>query len=384
MRIGLYAHGGSGNHGCEAVARSTMRFHGKHEYTLFSECPDEDFRYGLGELASIVPSQNDLPRGLGQLAYYIRMMIAKNDNAYWSMRYRDFSKKIKGLDLALAIGGDNYCYNGFLERFAVLNRIMVSEGIPIILWGCSIDRDRISPALIEDLKLYRLIIARESITYSILQDAGFLNVKLMPDTAFLMEGIDTRLPEGFIPDNMVGLNISPLIIRKEKAPETILLNCRKLIEYILSETDMGVALIPHVVWNGNDDREPLHKLYNEYVSSGRIVMVNDADAPTLKGIIQKCRFMIAARTHASIAAYSTGVPTIVLGYSVKSKGIAMDLFGTYENYVLSIEELNNGDELREAFKWMLDHEMSIRDEYVARLDSYMDGFANPILDERVF
>ena len=70
----------------------------------------------------------------------------------------------------------------------------------------------------------------------------------------------------------------------------------------------------------------------------------------LKGYIARCRFFIGARTHSTIAAYSSGVPTLVLGYSVKSKGIAKDLFGTYENYVLTVQQLKEYSELGRAFK----------------------------------
>ena len=380
MRIGLYAHGGSGNHGCEALARSTIRFLGEHEYTLFSECPEEDYRYGLGELASIVPSQNDMPRGLGKLAYDIRMKIALNDSVYWRMRYRDFTKKIKGLDLAIAIGGDNYCYSGFPERFSILNRKMVRNGIPLILWGCSIDRERISPAILEDLKCYRLIVARESITFDALKESGLGNVQLMPDTAFLLDEKDIALPEGFMPNNMVGLNVSPLIIRKEIVPGILMQNCRRLIDSILENTNMGVLLIPHVVWKGNDDREPLQQLYDEYHSSGRVLMMEDFDVRIIKGVIRRCRFLVAARTHASIAGYSTGVPTLVLGYSVKSKGIALDLFGTADHYVLPIDALQQENDLTKSFEWMLDHEDAIRNYYDSKLGDYLSGLKTVELD----
>ncbi len=51
------------------------------------------------------------------------------------------------------------------------------------------------------------------------------------------------------------------------------------------------------------------------------------------------------RTHATIAAYSTGVPTLVVGYSVKARGIARDLFGTEDGYVLPVQQLKESDEL---------------------------------------
>ena len=51
---------------------------------------------------------------------------------------------------------------------------------------------------------------------------------------------------------------------------------------------------------------------------------------------------IGARTHATIAAYSSCVPTLVVGYSIKARGIAKDLFGTDEGYVLPVQALAKG------------------------------------------
>ena len=55
----------------------------------------------------------------------------------------------------------------------------------------------------------------------------------------------------------------------------------------------------------------------------------------LKGFIARCRFFVGARTHATIAAYSSCIPTFSVGYSIKAKGIAQDIFGTYKNYVFT-------------------------------------------------
>ena len=383
MRIGLYAHGGSGNHGCEALVRSTVHFLGEHDYSLFSERPEEDFLYGLDKLAQIVPSQTDLPKGIGRFAYAVHMKLKQDDRVYWHRRYRDFGKKVKDLDLALAIGGDNYCYRGFTERFSILNRTLAKRNVPLVLWGCSIDKDRINPAMLEDLRLYRFIVARESLTYHALKEVGVDRVVFMPDTAFLLDAVETPLPTGFVPGNMVGLNISPLVIRQEPGPGSVLRNCRELINYILNETEMGVALIPHVTWRNNDDREPLSRLYEEYASSGRIVLIGDADAPTLKGIIRRCRFIVASRTHATIAGYSTGVPTLAIGYSVKSRGIATDLFGTADHYVLPIEEMKEEDVLTKAFQWLLAHEEKIHSLYDSRLDAYLSLLDKSILNGRI-
>ena len=98
----------------------------------------------------------------------------------------------------------------------------------------------------------------------------------------------------------------------------------------------------------------------------------------LKGYIKRCRFFVGARTHSTIAAYSTGVPTLVTGYSVKARGIARDLFGSEQSFVLPVQELDRPEELSQAFFWITEHEKQIREQlaqatadYPARLRAAM-------------
>lgn len=136
---------------------------------------------------------------------------------------------------------------------------------------------------------------------------------------------------------------------------------------------MQLALIPHVVSTNNDDRKPLQILFNKFKDTGRICMITDHNAEELKGYIARCRFMIAARTHASIAAYSQQVPTLVVGYSVKAKGIATDIFGTDRNYVIPVQELTNPNKLKDAFILLMAQEKYIK--------NYMNSFI-PEYNER--
>ena len=170
---------------------------------------------------------------------------------------------------------------------------------------------------------------------------------------------------------MVGINLSPMIMEKESLTGMAMENYQKLIEYILEKTDMGVALIPHVVWDFSDDRIPLRELYRKYQRTGRVVMIEDHNCMELKGIISRCRFFIGARTHATIAAYSTGVPTLVVGYSVKARGIARDLFGTEEGYVLPVQQLKESDELTRAFIKLYEKRESIQTHLKTILPAYI-------------
>ena len=92
----------------------------------------------------------------------------------------------------------------------------------------------------------------------------------------------------------------------------------------------------------------------------------------LKYIISKTKILITARTHASIAGYSTCVPTLVLGYSVKSKGIAKDLFGKYKNYVVPVQEIKEKDELLEAYQYIEKNYKEIKDNLKQIMPDYKE------------
>lgn len=183
---------------------------------------------------------------------------------------------------------------------------------------------------------------------------------MVPDPAFTLRYDKSNLPLAYRQRNIIGINISPMVQGQESISGITLKNYQKLIDYIINTTDMEVLLIPHVIWRENDDRVPLRKIYDVYKECTRVQMIEDQDCTKLKEIISCCRFFIGARTHATIAAYSTGVPTIVVGYSVKAKGIAIDLFGTDKNFVLPVQSISNPDELLEAFKWLAAHEVEIK------------------------
>jgi polysaccharide pyruvyl transferase WcaK-like protein len=92
----------------------------------------------------------------------------------------------------------------------------------------------------------------------------------------------------------------------------------------------------------------------------------------LKGFISRCRFFVGARTHATIAAYSTCVPTLVVGYSVKARGIAKDIFGSEENMVIPVQSLEHEDDLVNAFKYIQENEESIRKHLQDFMPSYIE------------
>ena len=59
MNYTLYAHGGSGNHGCEAIVRSTISMLGGNP-TLISGNTNEDIKYGISNIANIRTECTDI------------------------------------------------------------------------------------------------------------------------------------------------------------------------------------------------------------------------------------------------------------------------------------------------------------------------------------
>ncbi len=384
----MYAHAGSGNHGCEAIVRSVCGIlWQENKVAVISNNADEDRSYNLDGACRLIQERDISKRFFTHTLYYARRKLTGKGESFLEYRYAN-AKPFENYRFAVSIGGDNYCYDMMIKDLENANRMFHQNGLKTILLGCSIEPDLIKNRadIREDMKLYDRIIARESITYNALAETGLTNVVLCPDPAFSLKAADTVIPEGFS-TNMVGINVSPMVQNFAESgsadcktgesgktdTDIVVKNYERLIEYILKDTDMSIALVPHVVWDRSDDRKPLQILYDKYKETGRVIMVSDRSCSELKMIISKCRFFVGARTHATIAAYSSCVPTLVAGYSVKSRGIAKDIFGTDEHYVIPVQNMKSDEELTDGFRWLADNEDEVMKKLSAVMPDYMES-----------
>lgn len=365
-RLAFYMHAGSGNHGCEAIVDSLVRSLPGTGITLMTNSAKEDETYLPQEVKkqlTITEEQHIEQHFVTHALYYAKRKITGDGESFLRYRYRALTGAGKP-DLAVSIGGDNYCYESMVPDLMQANAMFHHEGTKTMLLGCSIEPELVKDnrALVEDLSRYDRILARESITYTALKMAGIPEEKLalVPDPAFLLPKSEDAVPKDFASGSTVGINVSPMMVSYAKDGNIALRSFRDLIQHILDTTRMDVALIPHVVWGRSDDRKPLQSLYDAFKESGRVRLIPDLPAEQLKGIIANCRFFVGARTHATIAAYSSLVPTLVIGYSVKARGIATDLFGRSFRYVLPVQELSSPQQLVDAYDWLSANEDEIR------------------------
>lgn len=359
MKILMFFHGGSLNRGCEAIVRSSVDMIKERipdsRVSLVSDMPETD--KVISKLDAIFDGKKEDIKKYSYDWFYSSVKVKVfNDESYALGKiHSNVIKRINEADVCLSIGGDNYCY-GEQPGWYEINKRVKALGKKLVLWGCSIGEEDMSERKLRDLKLYDLILARETLTYNILVNLGLKNVELCADPAFTMENEELELPEGFVEGNTIGLNYSPLVMKRNPNSYEAL---SQLITHIILSTDMTIALTPHVIAEGNNDYEVLYRFYNEFESTGRVIILPDnLTAPQYKGYISKMRFFIGARTHATIAAYSSYVPTMVLGYSVKSKGIAKDIFGE-EKLVMGINEISDVNKIIKSFEEMVMNEEEI-------------------------
>ena len=369
----LYPHGGSGNHGCEAIVRTTIDLIGKeNDIILFSENPNEDYKY-IENLDCKVktPTLKKIKRiSLDYFRAAISYHLLNRKDSYELLTFSPIISSFSKGSIFLSIGGDNYCY-GDNDYLYFVDKYAHKYGCKTVLWGASVGKDDLTEKMIADLSNFDLIIARESLSYHNLIKLN-PNTILIPDPAFTLGQSNGIIPEGLHSRPFIGINISPMIKCKEKVDNITMENYIYLVEKIISDTEYNIALIPHVVKDENDDRITIRELYKNISDKKRVFIVEDQNCKQLKNIIANCECFIGARTHSTIAAYSTCVPTLVIGYSVKAKGIAKDLFGTDQNYVLPVQELRNKDDIYQKFVWLWEQRKRIRNHLSVIMPTYIE------------
>lgn len=371
-RVYLCGHTGSNNRGCEAIIRSTvniLRESGVNDCRLFSYNVEHDKRRKLDEIVPISPYKYSHKIIRGIYRYILKNPVKVHKDAY-----KRIIKKGKP-DCLVCVGGDTYCFAHPYGNYAI-NHTGQKYQISTILWGCSIDeRILTNDTLKQDIQKYRHIVARESLTYDILKQCVTTEQTLWQacDPAFHLESKETELPPVFATGDTVGINLSTYFINRNEG-EMICRNVQTLISYLLEETNFNICFIPHVFSYEKKDQdiEVLNSMYEQYMDEPRIGFLNkDLSCTEIKYVISKCRFFIGARTHSVIAAYSTGVPALALSYSIKSLGIAKDIFGTNEGYVLSKASMEKSDCLKDTFvRNIMQKEEDIRSVYKMVMPAY--------------
>ncbi|MBE0471436.1 MAG: polysaccharide pyruvyl transferase family protein [Methyloprofundus sp.] len=367
-----------GNRGCEAIVRSTVmmlkRKFGDVQVLVPSEDIERDQQqwpeasdYGVSFVEAYLPQHNRYWTHLQRLPFKFLKQ------AVWPFGFPSkFRKQIESLDAVLSIGGDNYSLDYHLPSLLMgQDGLAMQLGKPVFIWGASVGpfdaEPHFVPVMRQHLSRMSAIFARENISYTYLTEKlGLMNVVKMTDPAFTLQKEKVDMTE-FWPKSengqVIGLNISPLIEKYKKDGQDLRLETIKFIANVVHQ-GFGVLLIPHVIpLDGNEknnDAIYMTSMLQDLRNLGKSVniMPSHFNAAQIKQVISQLNFFMGARTHATIAALSSGVPTLSISYSVKAKGINQDLLGDMD-VVLPTPELTSVS-LMNGLSYLIEHEQEIK------------------------
>lgn len=365
MRVILPYHLGSGNRGCEGIARGISKiFKLSNEELVLYDISSYDFesdrRLGLqniGELRYKGSVKDESVRFLSRV-----MKRLGNQAPYMNFLCNYYLHDVTPEDAVFITGGDIYCYEGQHVLPNMIAKTAKEKGAKTVLYGVSMEDRLLTPEVLEGLRFYDKIITRESISANTLDRKGLAN-ELYPDPAFSLDPEECDLPDYFENNEVVGINFSTFTDKSGLFNE----NMRNLVEYVLSE-GLTVCLIPHVFWKGQDDRENIGEFAHSLQGNVFTLDSERLSYLEIRYVISKCKYFIGGRTHSVISAYSTHTPCIALGYSVKSRGLAKDL-GLPGFTLVDSKHLIGAHQLLDAYKRLEEGAGEIEEAYKT-MDSY--------------
>lgn len=344
-----------GNRGCEALVRSTVDLiRARHPEATFL-VPSDNAKYDAAlwpeHAAHGVTFVRSYYPFVGRLwTQATRLPIPTLKGASFPFPPpAELRQHLAAVDAVLAIGGDNYSLD---YRIPVITQAVdafaMNMGKPVFLWGASVgpfEREpAFKPAIARHLARMTRIFVREKNSFDYLTGTlGLRNVTLAADPAFSLQPqqVDATdfWPKG--DGDVVGINFSPLVARREFSSEAAS-NDEIIRDIILALHARGkqVLLIPHVVeGNWNNDYNYMSGVLAAYDLHDKASIVPPSlNSCQLKEVISGLSILVAARTHATIAAFSSYVPTVSLSYSVKARGINQMVFG-HTDHVISTKGL---------------------------------------------
>jgi colanic acid/amylovoran biosynthesis protein len=374
LKIAITNNTGLRNRGCEALVVSLIEgikrnFQSTLDFELHTNDPSYD-RWRLAGVATVRPSYLTLSPnhpgslGLNRLAYSGMRLAEKfvpQKVAGYAVRQLS---ALRTADLVLPTGGDIFTsdYNNLRKHLSSIVSLEKRKAAFIA--------HTIGPFKKEDEEYFKqslknlfLITVRESESYEYLKSLN-LDVPLYQtaDVAFGLKPADlddcrrileTRFGIDTSATKLVGLSVSEGVIRYSKLERSKYF--KELIEFVnrLNSRGYTVLLVPHVIERNpnNNDLIACEELHSKLPDARMCrILSGEFSASQFKGLIGLTDCLLGARTHATIASMSQGIPTVSVAYSRKAYGIMTDVFGPKLGPELTIAATDlSADALESAF-----------------------------------
>lgn len=220
-------------------------------------------------------------------------------------------------------------------------------------------------AQIAERYLFDRMVAREKQSLQAMRGAGVSEkIMLAPDTANLMpysKDVHFDRPT-------VGISTSHQIVRQWKSAEEYTQCIARLCFHIGKTYPVDILLIPNEYPSSNpyhdiDVSEDILELLRELGGDAAILDVRSMNGTQIKNAIAACEVLVASRYHACVAALSSGVPVMVLGWHYKYEEL-LQWYGQQE-WLLSQNDCDK-DRLIEMFDQFWARHNALREEIQER------------------
>ncbi len=330
----------SGNRGCAALAITVMSIINKvfhdadEEYCLFLTDCNAPQKGECLYSADGIQTLNFVP--CAQFPTNIKSVIKS------IVRNRKLGIKVfRNADYILDIGqGDSFADIYGKQRFEIIDNIHKTArlfGKPYCLLPQTIGPfkdEKIRKKAIKSIEGATMVMARDRQSYDYVKEnaPAQKNIREYIDVAFYMPYKRIEFSKDSI---HVGINISSLLWHggysrdnqfglKVDYQQIV----KSLIDYFLSLPNVTLHLIGHVVGaerHIENDYAVNYDIWKEHGNNPRLVLAPLALTPVdVKGYIAGMDFFMGARMHATIGAFSSGVPVVPMAYSRKFNGLFVD------------------------------------------------------------
>ncbi len=342
----LVGNGGYENRGCEAIVRGTARI----LRSAFGPChllnwhldPRAHPPPAVDHDKEILHRPIPFPKRLTPAWLAVRCLQRAHHPVLARLAFQGLCDEARICRAVLAVGGDNFTLDyGKPSIFVALANALGGCGKPQVLWGASVGPFDEQPAYQRFVgnilqRRFSHFFVREELSANYLESHWRLQqrVRRFSDPAFLLD----PTPSPFVPPlGAIGFNLSPMLrTRIERQQSGGWRHFLTSLAAKLACLSRPIVMIPHVTQPYGDDWECLREFADALVAHGVHAQFPPADtsAAQTKSIIAGLEVLVAARTHACIAGYSSQVPVLAIAYSQKASGIAESIFGN-RDFVIS-------------------------------------------------
>ncbi|MRM91198.1 polysaccharide pyruvyl transferase family protein [Faecalicatena contorta] len=347
----------SSNKGCEALSYSVMSLLDSMDELKPLEIININIHDSIGEFQTLYPNIK-----------FTNIRMRTKRISFWKQLKKEMSNAVAVLDITHGDSfTDIYGKSWFANTTAVKTFVAYSK-VPLILMPQTYGPFKNSWAKVwaeNVIKKASKVYTRDNISKKYLDELGIRNnVENTIDLAFMLPYKKKEIPSS---KKRIGFNVSGLLWDDSEKNNRFELKvdyiqyCEEVLAELLQDKNNEVHLIPHVLCDPREgeeffenDSKAIRKLMFRFPEC---IFPNDfITALDVKNYICNMDILIAPRMHASIAAFSSGVPVLPFAYSRKFDGVYGDMNYNHVIYAkreytgsaikMTLEAVNNLNELK--------------------------------------